>query len=311
MPLSVVYNGATYYYILSLQGDVVAILDSSGVCVVEYTYDAWGRLLTTTGSMSGTLGLHNPLRYRSYVYDQETGLYYLQSRYYNPELCRFISADSISYLGADGTITSYNLFAYCGNNPVMGYDPTGHWDWNLFGKILVTTVIVAGCLTGVGAIAAAAAAATATSVTAAVTVSVATAGVSTALSAVDGAICAQKSGGKWYDRAMAGAIGGSAGALVSSITNPTPGTDTALRMNTAGRVVSSLLYDVSYVLFSTGRIKATNVATYAIDVTMDATLAPINYYYTGSISNGFLRSSINGLTDGAVDVFQTITYFAQ
>ena len=74
MPLSVVYNGATYYYILSLQGDVVAILDSSGVSVVEYTYDAWGRLLTTTGSMAGSLGLHNPLRYRSYVYDREAGL---------------------------------------------------------------------------------------------------------------------------------------------------------------------------------------------------------------------------------------------
>ncbi len=118
-PLSVVYNGTTYYYILSLQGDVVAILDSTGSPVVEYTYDAWGRLLSTTGSMSGTLGLHNPLRYRSYVYDQETGLYYLQSRYYNSAICRFISADSISYLGADGTPQSYNLFAYCGNNPVL------------------------------------------------------------------------------------------------------------------------------------------------------------------------------------------------
>ena len=93
-PLSVVYNGATYYYILSLQGDVVAILDSSGVSVVEYTYDAWGRLLTTTGSTSGTLDLHNPLRYRGYIYDYETGLYYLQSRYYNPQFCRFLSADS-------------------------------------------------------------------------------------------------------------------------------------------------------------------------------------------------------------------------
>ena len=226
-------------------------------------------------------------------------MYYLQSRYYDPEIGRWINADDTAYLGADGTPLSYNLFAYCKNNPVNGYDPTGHWDWNLFGKVLVTTVVVVGCLTGVGAIAAAAA----------VTVSVATAGVSTALSAVDGAICAQQSGGKWYDGAMAGAIGGSAGALVSSITNPTPGTDAALRMNTAGRVASSLLYDVSYDLFSTGEIKAANVAMYAIDVTMDATLAPINYYYTENISNGYLRSSINGLVDGAIDVFQTIAYF--
>ena len=79
-------------------------------------------------------------------------------------------------------------------------------------------------------------------------------------------------------------------------------------MNTAGRVVSSLLYDVSYDLFSTSEIKAANVTMYAIDVTMDATLAPINYYYAGNISNGYLRSSINGLVDGAIDVFQTI-YF--
>jgi len=89
-------------------------------------YDAWGRLLSTTGSMSGTLGLHNPLRYRGYVYDRETGLYYLQSRYYNPTICRFISADSIGYLGADGTPVSYNLFAYCGNNPVMYSDHSGY-----------------------------------------------------------------------------------------------------------------------------------------------------------------------------------------
>ena len=191
----------------------------------------------------------------------------------------------------------------------MGYDPTGYWDWDIFGKILVTTVLVVGCLTGVGAIAAAAAAATATSVTAAVTVSVATAGVSTVLSAVDGAICAQQSGGNWYDGAMAGAIGGSAGALVSSITNPSPGTDAALRMNTAGRITSSLVYDISYDLFTSGEITKDNVAMYAVDVSMDAALAPVSYYYTGNLSNGYLRSVINGLVDGAVDVFQTIAYY--
>ena len=146
-PLSVVYNGATYYYILSLQGDVVAILNSSGVSVVEYTYDAWGRLLSTTGSMAGSLGLHNPLRYRGYVYDQETGLYYLQSRYYNPAICRFISADSISYLGADGTITSYNLFVYCGNNPVMGYDPTGEFVISTFVAAIIAAT-VGGAIAG-------------------------------------------------------------------------------------------------------------------------------------------------------------------
>ena len=72
----------------------MAILDTNGTKVVGYSYDAWGRLLTRTGSMASTLGLHNPLRYRGYVYDQESGLYYLQSRYYNPEIGRFINADN-------------------------------------------------------------------------------------------------------------------------------------------------------------------------------------------------------------------------
>ncbi len=128
-PLSVVYNGTTYYYVLSLQGDVVAILNSSGVSVVEYTYDAWGRLLSTTGSMSGTLGLHNPLRYRGYVYDRETGLYYLQSRYYNPTICRFINADTFVSTGQG--VLGYNMFAYCGNNPTNNADPFGTWTISL------------------------------------------------------------------------------------------------------------------------------------------------------------------------------------
>jgi RHS repeat-associated protein len=128
-PLSVNYNGTTYYYVLNLQGDVVAILNSYGFPVVEYTYDAWGKLLTTTGSMAGTLGLHNPLRYRGYVYDEETKLYYLQSRYYNPEIGRFISADA--YVSTGQGILGNNMFAYCGNNPVNRIDPTGEKfvDW--------------------------------------------------------------------------------------------------------------------------------------------------------------------------------------
>jgi RHS repeat-associated protein len=139
-PMAVEYNGTSYYYVTNALGDVVAILDSTGAPVVEYTYDAWGRLLTTNGSMSGTLGLHNPLRYRGYVYDEETGLYYLQSRYYNPTICRFISADSISYLGADGTLTSYNLFVYCGNNPVNKIDPNGQLPIAVMAVIAVVAI---------------------------------------------------------------------------------------------------------------------------------------------------------------------------
>ena len=190
----------------------------------------------------------------------------------------------------------------------MGYDPAGYWDLSLFAKIAITTVIVAACLTGVGAIAAAAAAATAASVTTAVTVAVATAGVSTALSAVDGAICAQQRGGDWRDGAMAGAIGGAVGSLVSSITNPATGSDRALRMNTAGRAASSATYNVTYELYSTGKITSSGITKGTTDVVMDATLSSINYYYIGNIANSQIRAVINGLIDGAVDVFQTKAY---
>ena len=132
-PAIVQFNGTKYAYIHNLQGDIVGILDGSGTEVVKYTYDVWGKVLSTTGSLASTLGTIQPFRYRGYVYDVETGLYYVSSRYYDPELCRFINADDASYLGANGDFISYNLFAYCGNNPVTGYDPDGTLDWgNLF-----------------------------------------------------------------------------------------------------------------------------------------------------------------------------------
>ena len=122
-PMAVTYGGTTYYYATNIQGDVVAILNASGTAVVTYTYDAWGNILTTTGTMASTLGVHNPLRYRGYVYDPETGLYYLQSRYYNPALARFICADSLVSTGQG--ILGNNMFAYCNNNPISYSDPRG------------------------------------------------------------------------------------------------------------------------------------------------------------------------------------------
>lgn len=122
-PATVVYDDDVYYYVLNLQGDVMAILNSSGTAVVQYTYDAWGKLLSTTGSMASTLGLYNPLRYRGYVYDTELGLYYLQSRYYNPTWGRFINADALVSTGQG--ILGNNMFAYCNNNPVNYADESG------------------------------------------------------------------------------------------------------------------------------------------------------------------------------------------
>ena len=87
--------------------------------------DAPGKLLATTCTLASTLGKDNPIRYRGYYYDNETGLYYLQSCYYDPDTGRFINADNVAFLGATGTALSCNLFAYCENNPVNCSVPNG------------------------------------------------------------------------------------------------------------------------------------------------------------------------------------------
>ncbi len=117
----VTYNDVDYFYVYNLQGDVVALIDANGTQVVEYGYDAWGNPISKTGTLAATLGTLNPFRYRGYVYDEETGLYYLRSRYYNPEWKRFINADK--YI-SQGSLFA-NMFAYCKNAPLMFNDPDG------------------------------------------------------------------------------------------------------------------------------------------------------------------------------------------
>jgi len=124
-PMSVTYNGTEYFYTTNIQGDVTGIVNSSGATVVTYNYSAWGEQLSCTGTMATTLGDLNPLRYRGYVYDQETGLYYLQSRYYNPEIGRFINADEFASTGQG--LLGNNMFAYCMNNPINMTDVSGKW----------------------------------------------------------------------------------------------------------------------------------------------------------------------------------------
>ena len=109
----------TYYYVLNLQGDVVKLVTASGTEAASYAYDAWGNLLSATGSMAYT----NPLRYRGYYHDAETRFYYLQSRYYDPVYHRFINADNYASTGQGFVGT--NMFAYCNNNPVVYSDYTG------------------------------------------------------------------------------------------------------------------------------------------------------------------------------------------
>ena len=130
-PAMVDWNGVIYTYVHNLQGDIIAILDNTGTAVVTYSYDPWGALMAIGGSKAITLGKLNPFRYRGYIYDEESGLYYLRSRYYKPEWCRFINADTV--LGKVGAVGSHNLFAYCGNNPVMMADPNGRFAKTLAG----------------------------------------------------------------------------------------------------------------------------------------------------------------------------------
>jgi len=92
--------------------------------VVSYTYDPWGEILSVTGTLATTIGQLNPIRYRGYYYDNETGYYYCHTRYYNPEICRWINPDSFMSTGQG--ILGNNMYAYCGNNPVMNIDKRGY-----------------------------------------------------------------------------------------------------------------------------------------------------------------------------------------
>ena len=117
------YNGTMYYYIKNLQGDVVKIINQAGTEVAGYVYDAWGNIKSTTGN--SILKDLNPFRYRSYVYDEESSLYYLQSRYYDSFTGRFLNAD-IYCDTQSGSPLSTNMFAYCENNVINLFDNYGN-----------------------------------------------------------------------------------------------------------------------------------------------------------------------------------------
>ena len=131
------YNGTQYFYIKNVQGDIIGILDNNLQQVVSYVYDSWGMPISikdgngndVSGNASHIANI-NPYRYRGYRYDAETGLYYLQSRYYNPQWGRFLNADA--YGGEIGKLLSHNIYVYCINNPINKYDPSGLKPGDLF-----------------------------------------------------------------------------------------------------------------------------------------------------------------------------------
>ena len=134
------YNGTMYFYVKNLQGDVVRIIDLAGTEVASYVYDAWGNIKDTKGEP--TVRELNPIRYRGYVYDTETSLYYLQSRYYDPFTGRFLNADIYCDTNT-GTPLSTNMFSYCENNPVLNIDKSGK-----FGTPLQWAMAVIGGVAG-------------------------------------------------------------------------------------------------------------------------------------------------------------------
>jgi len=144
-------NGEEYFYVRNLQQDIVALIDENGMIVADYLYDAWGNILNRDEVKNNSIARLNPYRYRGYRYDEETGLYYLNSRYYNPEIGRFINADGL--IGQTGKTLSHNMYAYTSNNPVMRIDENGYF-WHVIAGAAVgslvssTTQIITNIVTG-------------------------------------------------------------------------------------------------------------------------------------------------------------------
>ena len=211
----------TYYYVLNLQGDVVKLVTESGAVAASYEYDAWGKILSSSGSKAEI----NPLRYRGYYYDTETGFYYLQSRYYDPVTHRFINADAPEYseIAAD-SLDDTNLFAYCSNNPVMRVDETGElcsWLKKTIAAVAIVvavaavaavTVATAGSCTAVAAIAVGAAKGAAIGMV-----------VGGATGAAQGAISHRRKTGSWKGAGQAALEGMGDGALTGAITGAIQG----------------------------------------------------------------------------------------
>ena len=144
MPYAMIYTTSggtktTFYYVLNAQGDVVALINSYGTIYASYTYDAWGKVLTAQSYNNNYPYLHNvnPLRYRGYYYDSETGWYYLQSRYYDPVIKRFLNADKCPDYSA--SFIGINLFTYCANNPIVFKDSSGQ-------SIILACAIIGACI---------------------------------------------------------------------------------------------------------------------------------------------------------------------
>ena len=146
MTAFLIYN-KEYFYIKDILENIIGIIDQEGNVVVYYKYDVYGNLISKDVKIDNLASRYNPFIYKGYYYDVETQLYWVSSRYYSPELCRWISPDNIDYLDPK-SINGLNLYAYCGNNPINKYDPSGHFAIST----LVLIIVGAAVLTTAGVI---------------------------------------------------------------------------------------------------------------------------------------------------------------
>lgn len=225
------YDGTPYYYQYNLQGDVTGIYDSNGQLVVEYKYDAWGKVLSITGPQASTIGQINFIRYRGYYYDSETGFYLAGTRYYDPVTGRFINADGV-ISGTGESVQGYNQFAYCFNNPINMSDPTGNWP--KWANKVITAVVIAAVVTTAVVVTAGAAAAVLGASTAVVSGVMSGAAIGgLAASAVNIGTQIIKKGANQinYDEVVKSAFwGSSAGATSGGISGASPIASTATEM---------------------------------------------------------------------------------
>ena len=146
------YQNEMYFYRKNLFGDILGILDSHGTELIKYEYNSWGKLLNLTDYSSNGLGRRNPFRFKGYYYDEELGMYYLNSRYYDPETGRFVNADDVSLIGkVPSKLTDKNLYVYCDNNSIIRIDSEGKaWELIAAGGGVIGSSGIGAALGAVG-----------------------------------------------------------------------------------------------------------------------------------------------------------------
>ena len=223
------YGEKNYIYRKNVQGDITHILDMNGNVIAEYAYDAWGncKILKDTDG----IGEINPFRYRSYYYDTETKLYYLQTRYYDPETGRFISQDDVSYLDPEH-INGLNLYAYCGNNPVMNVDPSGHkwWHWLIGIAIVAATTLAMVATAGLAAAVLGVSAGVAASMCVGAGIATATAGIVNLVTQASMGIEEFDLGSLMFDMVVSGTVGMISGGISGALGGFSAGATAGVRL---------------------------------------------------------------------------------